>query len=203
MPSPIVEIKLARRSITSADLSPDAPEGGAVLVDFPDGKRALTVTSAEQARLLRNRYPGLNLTSKFGGPVRFIWAPSSARAGKPTVCFATRHTIPAGRYLIADDAAPVPCDPAASRAKLSYDRKAGAVFAGSELTAFTYLGSVSLPGAAPLKAGSKLVLRTVSGPVTIDRTVQALQPARPGSRLFVRTNDGEILSRRLGKGEGQ
>lgn len=48
--------------------------------------------------------------------------------------------------------------------------------------------------AAPLAAGTTLTLRSVTGPVTIERAVTTLQPGRSGRRVFVRDGAGQVFA---------
>lgn len=48
--------------------------------------------------------------------------------------------------------------------------------------------------ARAVHAGGKLHLVILAGPVRVEREVEAIQPAKPGQRLFVRAGDGAILS---------
>ena len=42
--------------------------------------------------------------------------------------------------------------------------------------------------------GEMLSLIVATGAVRIERRVEAMQPARPGQRLFVKSADGQVLS---------
>lgn len=55
-------------------------------------------------------------------------------------------------------------------------------------------------GADMVRPGQTLQLVIASGAVRIERQVEAMQAARPGQRLFVRSSDGQILSVRYGSG---
>jgi flagella basal body P-ring formation protein FlgA len=48
-----------------------------------------------------------------------------------------------------------------------------------------------------VKPGDRLFLIVRIGDVRIERDVEAVQPARPGQRLFVRTREGQLISVRL------
>jgi hypothetical protein len=50
-----------------------------------------------------------------------------------------------------------------------------------------------------IEPGQNLRLVVIMGAARIERQVEALQPARPGQRLFVRSDDGEVLSVRYWK----
>ena len=49
-------------------------------------------------------------------------------------------------------------------------------------------------GIGMVQPGQMLQLIVKSGPARIERQVEAMQPARSGQRLFVRSSDGQILS---------
>jgi hypothetical protein len=51
-------------------------------------------------------------------------------------------------------------------------------------------------GVEMVRPGQRLALVVAQGPVRVVETVEALQPARSGERLFVKTHDGQILSAR-------
>jgi flagella basal body P-ring formation protein FlgA len=91
----------------------------------------------------------------------------------------------------------VPCDAEASAAALSFDAKASALRASGNIEAGAYLGRIAVPRAADVQAGQKLILRSTEGPVTVQRSVVALQPGRSGGRVFVRDADGEVSSAKL------
>jgi hypothetical protein len=53
------------------------------------------------------------------------------------------------------------------------------------------------PAAPAVQAGDRLTVRVDVGPVTVEREVRALQPARAGGEVFVRTPEGVVLRARL------
>jgi hypothetical protein len=57
-----------------------------------------------------------------------------------------------------------------------------------------------VPDAPTLKTGDAVNLSIGVGAVRIERRVEALQAARPGQRLFVRSEDGQTLSVRYQSG---
>jgi hypothetical protein len=123
----------------------------------------------------------------------FLVALAAASFGDPQ-CFATAHEVPAGARLSSDDVAAVPCQPRGRRAALRYDSAARTPIAVSVLPAGTYLGRLMPLPDRQVAAGEPLLLRSSAGPVTIEREVTAMQPARPGARLFVRDPDGRIFA---------
>lgn len=65
--------------------------------------------------------------------------------------------------------------------------------------------AVSAPPAAPpaapaIRAGDPLTVRIDIGPVTVEREVHAIQPARAGHAVFVRTPEGAVLRAHLADG---
>jgi len=71
---------------------------------------------------------------------------------------------------------------------LDVSRAARAIAASEIVRAYPEFGDhIVLPG-------QTLRLVAASGPIRVEREVEALQPARPGQRLFVKSADGEILS---------
>lgn len=53
---------------------------------------------------------------------------------------------------------------------------------------------------AAVRSGDRLTLISVAGPVRIERQVEALQAARAGERLFVRSPDGQVFAARYEAG---
>ena len=68
------------------------------------------------------------------------------------------------------------------------------------MPAGTFLGRIRAPSDRAIEAGSQLVFRTSEGPVTVERQVTALQPARAGRRVFTRTEEGRVLVSTLAEG---
>lgn len=58
---------------------------------------------------------------------------------------------------------------------------------------------IATPPSFAISAGDAVTLRTQVGPVVVEREVTALQAARPGHSVFVRTADGVALSARLAR----
>ena len=125
---------------------------------------------------------------------------AAAALGAPE-CYAAAHDIPAGTPLTAGDLVVVSCKPGTQRAALRYDSAARSPIAVLALPAGTYLGRLMPLPDRQVAAGEPLTLRSTAGPVTIERRVVAMQPGRPGEKLFVRDADGQVFSVRY-SGEG-
>lgn len=53
-------------------------------------------------------------------------------------------------------------------------------------------------GSDVVRPGQRLTLVIKAGAISLERQVEALQPARQGQRLFVRASDGQVLSAEYG-----
>jgi hypothetical protein len=93
------------------------------------------------------------------------------------------------------------CEGAQPSRAFRYDRSRGV----SQLTRSLAAGDVVAPfpeyGEDVALPGQMLNLVVAIGNVRVERQVEALQEARPGERLFVRSRDGQILSVRYEEGE--
>lgn len=198
-------VHLNGREIAAADIGNAVPTPHAVAVRIAPRVKAVMLTAQEQRLLLQRLYPGLKLSPKYKTDVVFV-AGSNLAAGQTDIasarCYATRRDVPAGDYFSREDFATVPCDAAARAERMGYDKAARAVFARSDVPAFTYVGRLALPSSEPVKTGTPMTLRTIAGPVTIDRNVVTLQPARAGQRVFVRTREGVVLAHPLANTAG-
>lgn len=195
---PAIQIDLPSSEIRLRDLVLSGERGDLVVGQVPKGSATLLLTLDDQMRLIRNRLPGHAKPLKFpaGVLIRVLTAKAAPRSFG-NACYQTRAAVPAGSYLNRSDAVAAQCTPDLDTANLSFDRNARAPFTASDLAAFSYLGNVLLPEIEPIRAGTKMTLRTVSGPVTIDQSVITLQPGRPGKRTFVQTDGGKVISEKL------
>ena len=167
-------------------------EGGdAILLRLAPGTRAVELGEDKRRQLVRNRLPGLLFELRHAGDLLVARGLGNERR---QTCLVTRRKIASGTYLLRDDVAPGPCGDSRTKPALAYDRAATAVYARADIPAGTSIGNVSLPQAAPLAADSAVMLEFAEGPVVIQREVHTLQSSRPGCAVFVRTEDGEVLS---------
>jgi hypothetical protein len=193
---------LAGRDITVADLAVlDAAErarfGGLVAATIPAGNNHLELDSSARETLLRRRVPGRQWRLISGGTVRFEGKPLHPVTSPAPRCFTLHQDLKAGDYLQTANVSPTPCIARPSSLPLRFDRRVNAPQLAAPLPAGTYLGPVVLSGKPVVDEGTQLSLILRTGPVTIERSVQAVQPSRLGTAVFIRTQDGTILSSRI------
>lgn len=157
----------------------------------------MVLTQVQQQVLLENHFPGAGLKPRHRSTVRFVVGPAEIGQTRDAKCFMTRHSVAMGEFISVGDLVGTPCDKSAARASIRINRSVSAPYAAADLPAFAYVGNLKVPTAEPVKAGTTMQLRTVSGPVTIERKVIALQSGFPGNRIFVQTDDGVVIARRL------
>jgi flagella basal body P-ring formation protein FlgA len=159
---------------------------------LPAGRSSITLSRGAVAALIRRAVPALALGDP--GPSSFTFRrllPPST----PAACFVARQAVAAGEVVRAERAGSDRC--AAAAAPTRYNAATGAIVATSPLAAGDVIGR-ALPKAAPdITRGDALTLVSRSGPVTVERPVAALQPARRGGRVFVRTTDGQVFAMRV------
>lgn len=165
-----------------------------VVARFDQGRSRMSIGRAALAGLVRRAVPGLAVRGGDGGAVTLRRLATPRAEGR---CFVLGAPVASGATLIAADAEPAPCRADRVRRDLRFEPESGTVVAGADLPAGTYLGRIELPSAAAVVAGDQLTLIAVAGPVRIQRRVVAMQAGSPGRRLFVRTQDGEILAAAL------
>lgn len=92
---------------------------------------------------------------------------------------------------------PVRCDGSRVMAAFRYDRSLGATKIARDLAVGEVVETYPEYGGRIVLPGQVLTLVVDRGIVRVERDVTALQEARPGQNLFVRSADGEILSVRF------
>ncbi|MCJ2186997.1 hypothetical protein [Novosphingobium beihaiensis] len=105
-------------------------------------------------------------------------------------CFETARNVLAGEIITVSDVRKVACGSDKNAAPLRFDAGFQIFCAIVDLPAATFLGAITPAPAGSVNAGTKLYFVMGAGPVRIQRTVTALQPAKPGERLYVRGADG-------------
>jgi len=181
LPSPVRSVLAGRRIAT-------LPAGG-----------VLTLRRTALARLIRRAVPGLDVTAG-RGVVTIVRSRDEART-RDMSCRTLNQPVASGDVL--RPGMLVPSDCAATPAtRLDFDPAAGIVRATRALAAGTSVGRLALPEPAAVRAGDRLLLTSMSGPVRIERPVTAFQSARAGGRVFVRAGEGSAFAVPLPRNEG-
>ncbi len=129
--------------------------------------------------------------------VRLEYSRAHGEAQKPVPtdgCSRAIAEIRSGDIPVAEDFARAACIDVANDHPLRYDRTMGAARALRVIQAGETLAAVPLSMLARVCPGQRLFVSTASGPVRVNREVQAIQASASGRPLFVRSGDGEIFS---------
>jgi len=112
------------------------------------------------------------------------------------------HALAGGAVPTAGDFTAVACGDAKAVAAVRYDAAMQAARLSRALRPGDVIAAVPPSLMAGIVPGDKLYIQVHVGPVVVQREVEALQPASPGQKLFVRSADGEVMSVRYAKGAG-
>jgi hypothetical protein len=94
--------------------------------------------------------------------------------------------------------APAACPAQAIPAAFYYDRASGAARAARAIATGEVVSRFPEYARDVVEPGQHVTLAVTIGAVRVERTVEALQEARPGEWLFVRDDEGHIFSVRYG-----
>lgn len=114
-------------------------------------------------------------------------------AAPETSCTALKHSMPAGAVARADDFIDTNC-PDRVEPAFHYDAEVGAARATRPLSSGDVVRAVPAHALATVRPGDRLYVAADVGVVRIVREVVALQPGRPGRKLFVRASSGEVFA---------
>lgn len=194
--APIVAVDT--RDVTVGDLVRDArgrrlakPMASIVVLRLPSGRRRMTLPVPAIAALVKRRVPSLSIGGV--GSVTIVSRPSGLAV---PACWTSIRAMQAGEAVTVRDAVPSPCGGATSAADIRYGGNAMPIIR-YRIPAGASLGRLLPVPADRVTAGAALTLRSVLGPVTIERAVTTLQPGRSGRRVFVRDGDGQVFAATL------
>lgn len=89
---------------------------------------------------------------------------------------------------------PAPCDAKNIARVWRHDRSSDSTRVAQDISAGEIVPSFPEFGGEVVRPGQMLQLVVTVGNVRVAREVEAMQTARPGQRLFVKSRDGQILS---------
>lgn len=181
-------------------LAPDAVEevGGIAIAKLSDHQQGATFTRLDVQTLVRRRIPALGnrLTGTGEGVVKL----SFQRQGDNSVnkleagCFELRVPLKAGEIVTESDVQAAPCEASRTPSEARFDRRAGVLRAKVDLNAGGYMGKIYFGTEAVAQGGEDILLCSASGPVSVTRRVEALQPVAAGHSAFVRGSDGKAFA---------
>jgi len=122
------------------------------------------------------------------------------REGDTADCLRVLSPLAEGDVPAAARFEPVPCSGTIIARAFRYDRSERATRVARTLTIGNVVKRYPEYGARAVAPGQILRLVVSEDVVRVERQVEALQEARPGQKLFVRSRDGEILSVRYEAG---
>ncbi len=178
--------------VTARDGSLPARIADLVVARLPRGAAVLALPARDLAALVRRRVPGLRVSLPATETVRIRVAIAAGPGHDPGACFAAATRIPAGAAVTAGDVIAATCR-GTTPATLRYGRD-GLAVTRDALPAGAYLGRVAALPRNAIGKGAPLTLRSVAGPVTVERRVTTMQPGRAGARLFVRDAEGKVFA---------
>lgn len=187
------EIVLSRPAVTLADVAGRGGLGrlGAVeIARLPVGRGRLSLSRRAIAALVRRAVPGMVVESGDARIVTFRYV-RRAEAGAGG-CQVTSAAIAAGAAITRDKIASGPCTAAA--VAIRYDAARGYLVARRDLPAGSPLGHLVVPPPATVAKGDAMTLVSRVGPVTVERSVTALQSGSVGRRVFVRDRGGHVFA---------
>lgn len=183
---------LADLSILPADLREHARS--ITLTRFAGNRRTVVLSEREVVARARARMPALArwLPPPAGKSISVRIADGAPDVADEVIagsCVQAVRITAVGAVPASEDFAPAACVRGRDRA-LRYDRVTGSVRATRTIGAGEIVTAWAGYGGDRVNAGQVLTLTSYSGPARVERPVEALQSARPGQRLFVRSSDG-------------
>lgn len=186
------EIVLSRPAVTLADVAGRGGLGRLGVVEIarlPVGRDRLSLSRRAIATLVRRAVPGMVVD---GGDARIVTFRYVRRAEAGAGgCQVTSAVLAAGTAITRDKIAAGPCIAAAA---IRYDAARGYLVARRDLPAGSPLGHLVVPPPATVARGDSMTLVSRAGPVTVERSVTALQSGSVGRRVFVRDGRGHVFA---------
>ncbi len=174
----------------------EAKQIGALDIAVLAAAKSVRVRRGELRDLAEARVPGVAFSCGDDDACAET-VPVSARSALDrniTVCRETIDPIAAGVSLTTANTRIADCGKDVAAGPLIFDAASEEITARADLAPGTALGRVAVSDPPYAKAGDRLVASARIGPVTVSRPVTALQPARRGSDVFVRSEDGTVFA---------
>lgn len=124
-----------------------------------------------------------------------IIAGSGQRAvAEPPRCLQVLSPLPAGAIAASTNFVPAPCPRGGLLATFHHDSAQSVSRLSHAVARDEIVPRFPEFGVSMVQPGQMLSMVVMSGAVRIERRVEAMQGARSGGRLFVRSSDGQILA---------
>ncbi len=198
------EVALRVRDVASLDcLAPAQRQavGEFVIAHLAPNERRLLSRQA-LANLVRRRVPSLSALSRSGADHHTveISGPALEALGDPSSCYVAATFIAEGAAILAGDLNTTSCADAPRRAPVRYDRRHGIARASHDIMEGDALGRLAPAPTAIAESRRAVTLVTRIGPVTVERSVETVQPSAGGA-VFVRDRDGRVFAAPLSEGD--
>lgn len=187
-------VTVDRREVTLGDLLRRADgtrfagrDATLVVFRLPAARRQVVLSGESVVALVRRRLPTLPVTST--GPATIALRQSVAG----TRCWTTIRALAADEPVTRRDVAATPCGEGQASAAMRTARD-GTMALTAAQPAGTALGRLLPTSATRIARGTALTLRSVHGPVAIERPVTTMQPGQSGKRVFVRDEQGRVFA---------
>lgn len=189
------------RNITLAQIA-ELPQtlaalGKRVVAQIPEGSRELTLSRDAQNRLLTRNLPGIEIMARYDHAVRFRTDQSDDKPelAKDQHCLHVVTPIARGEVLAKDAISSASCDDDVDgRGPVWFDRLHYVLRASRDLPAGTVIGDFATRGRGIERAGTPVIVRVRSGPITVERTGRSLQPFEVGRAAFIQLENGEVMA---------
>ncbi len=190
------EIIVSRPAVTLADVAraPGVKGLGRLatveIAHLPIGRDRLSLSRRAIAVLVRRAIPGMTIAQGDDRIVTLKLVRTGQAKARP--CLVTNAPLAAGAVIARDAVAQGPCGTVA--ADVRYDASRRMLVARRDLPAGSALGNLVASVPQTVARGDAMTLVSRSGPVTVERSVTALQSGRTGRRVFVRDSAGQVFA---------
>ncbi|KQN21431.1 hypothetical protein ASE86_14495 [Sphingomonas sp. Leaf33] len=161
----------------------DAATAARVVLRLPAGQRQVTLPGPVAAALIRRA--GVVATGT--APVRITIRAVVRGAAN---CWTSTRSLAVGETITIDDVAPAACN----GESVAIGFVGGVPTVRDTVVAGAALGRLVPATAGRVAPGTALTLRSIAGPVTIERSVTTMQAGRSGRRVFVRDGEGQVVA---------
>ena len=205
------DIRLGARKIVLSDVVDisSVPEkirtdaADITIMAFSGNRDRVDIAADQLARLVRLRLPAVQPGFAEGRVYVFHLPRNTLKAStgvqRNRTCLRLTKSVKMDAVIQKPDVKKGDCPLANGSSRRVYlDRSKNLVRAAENLSPGDFLDAVRLPGASFIDSGQRLTLSYREGPVTVERQVYSLQTAEAGNRIFVRTDNDDVIAAQIG-----